>query len=92
MAEENFHPNAYIPSIRNRKAGLKARSLILNSIAKTPLKPRELRSKTGLSLSSLHYHLKLLEKHRLVRKRKIGKKRFIVEETGLGQKQIQNFT
>jgi DNA-binding MarR family transcriptional regulator len=92
LSRETFHPNAYIPSIKNKKAGLKARSLILNSLIETPLKPKDLCLKTGLSSSTLHYHLKLLEKHNLIRRRKISKRRFMIERTGLGQKQIQNFT
>jgi len=92
LAEETFNPNAYIPSMKNMKSGLKARTLILNSLTKSPLQLKDLRLKTGLTSSSINYHLKILEKHRLIRKKHVSKRKVVVEQTGLGQKLIKNFT
>jgi predicted transcriptional regulator len=81
------NPNAYLPNFKNRKAGVKARSLILNALKTKPLNVGELKSQTGLSESSIRYHLKLLEKVRLVR-RMGSKRKLSYELTGLGQQPI----
>ena len=89
MAEAKVHPNAYIPFMRNRKAGLKARTTILKALRKGSVSTKLLLSETKLSRSSLRYHLKLLEEHKFIRmvgaSRKRGK---LVESTGLGQQPI----
>jgi len=77
--------------MRNKKTGLKTRSLILNVLTEKPLTLRDLRHKTGLKPSVLGYHLKLLEKHNLIRKKNLSKRKVMVEETGSGQKMIKNF-
>lgn len=87
MSEAGFHPNAYIPGWRNRKAGLKARTLILHALNRRRLFLRDLRSETRLTSSALCYHLRLLEKHRLVRRVLVGKKTVWIS-TGLGQQSI----
>ena len=81
------NPNAYLPNFKNRKAGVKARTLILNALKAKPLNVGELKSETGLSEASIRYHLRLLEKVRLVRKTSSGR-RASYELTGLGQQSI----
>ncbi|RLI34472.1 hypothetical protein DRO53_03445 [Candidatus Bathyarchaeota archaeon] len=87
MARAAFNPNAYLPNFKNRRAGLKARTLILDALGKHPSDIETLRSETGLSTSSLRYHLRLLESRRLVRKIRSGR-RVTYELTGLGQQPI----
>jgi len=91
MSEINFHPNAHIPSMRNKKSGLKARTEILNTMSDTPISLKKLRELTKLSSSSLSYHLKLLEKHQFIQKKQLSKREVNVELTGRGQKIIQNY-
>ena len=89
MAEAKIHPNAYIPYMRNRRSGLESRTTILKALRKGAVSINILLLETGLSRSSLHYHLKLLEEHKLVRIVKItGKRGKQIESTGLGQQPI----
>ena len=81
------NPNAYLPNFKNRKAGVKARTLILNALKAKPLNVGELKSQTSLSESSIRYHLGLLERARLVR-RSGSKRKSSYELTGLGQQPI----
>ncbi len=87
MARPTYNPNAYLPNFKNRRAGLKARSLILDTLGRHPSDMEGLRSETGLSTSCLRYHLRLLERCRLVRRVKSGRK-VTYELTGLGQQPI----
>ncbi|MHC1590349.1 MAG: winged helix-turn-helix domain-containing protein [Candidatus Hecatellaceae archaeon] len=87
LAGRVFNPNAYLPNFRNRKVGVKARSLILNALGEKPLNTGGLKSETGLSEGSLRYHLKLLERYKLVRRIKSGRKASY-QLTGLGQQPI----
>lgn len=87
LAGKGFNPNAYLPNFRNQRVGVKARSLILNALGERNLNTGELKSETGLSDGSLRYHLKLLERYRLVRRVKYGGKASY-ELTGLGQQPI----
>lgn len=89
MAEVKVHPNAYIPFMRNRKAGLKARTVILKALRKGTTPTNILLSETKLSRSSLRYHLKLLEEHKFIRMMEVsGKRGKLIESTGLGQQPI----
>jgi len=89
MAEVKVHPNAYIPFMRNRKAGLKSRTAILNALRKGIISTNVLLSETKLSRSALHYHLKLLKEHKFIRiVGASGKRGKLVESTGLGQQPI----
>lgn len=92
MSKLVFHPNAYIPLMRNKKSGLKARTEILNNISRTPISLKDLRKKTKLSPASITYHLKILEKHRLIQKSKLSRSEVSVKSTELGQKIIRNYT
>ncbi|WP_309492329.1 winged helix-turn-helix domain-containing protein [Candidatus Hecatella orcuttiae] len=88
MSEEHFHPNAYLPRWRNKKAGVRARTLILYALDRRQLPLRDLRSETQLTSSALNYHLKLLEEHRLVRRVPAGRGKTVWTATGLGQQSI----
>jgi DNA-binding transcriptional ArsR family regulator len=89
MAEAKIHPNAYIPFMRNRKAGLKARTTILKALRKGSVSTKLLLSETKLSRSALHYHLKLLKEHKFIRIVEVsGKRGKLVESTGLGQQPL----
>jgi DNA-binding transcriptional ArsR family regulator len=89
MVEVKVHPNAYIPYMRNRKAGLIARTLILRALDKERVSINTLLSETKLSQSSLRYHLKLLEEHKLIKRVDIsGRRGKLIESTGLGQQPI----
>ncbi|MEM3737509.1 MAG: winged helix-turn-helix domain-containing protein [Candidatus Bathyarchaeia archaeon] len=82
------HPNAFIPNLKNRKAGLRARSLILKALEERDLSLRDLSEQINLAPSTLLYHLKLLESRKLVQRRHVAKRRFVWEQTGLGQQPI----
>ena len=49
MSKLVFHPNAYIPLMRNKKSGLKARTEILNNISRTPISLKDLERKPNLA-------------------------------------------
>jgi len=88
LAGGSFNPNAYLPNFKNRRAGVRARSIILNMLGQgKTLIVVELKGGTGLSENSIRYHLKLLEKYRLVRRKGSGRKT-CYELTGLGQQPI----
>jgi len=86
MLKETFHPNAYLSRIRNVKLGLKARTKILKVLDTGPLKTVNITKETGLHYSVTLYHLKLLEKEGIVRRK--GNKPFIWNLTGFGQKRL----
>jgi len=79
------HPNAYLLNLRNKKKGVEARSIILSHLASSPHTAKELETLCRLKYSRLAYHLKLMEKHKVVRKRTLAKRRVVWEQTGLGQ-------
>jgi DNA-binding HxlR family transcriptional regulator len=88
LSEEIQHPNAFIPNLRNRKAGIHARSLILRALEEKSYSVKELREQTNMMPSTLRYHLRLLESNMLIRRRPMAKRRVIWEQTGLGQQPI----
>ncbi len=85
-----YHPNAYIPSIINKSPGLEKRTKILNILAERKINLKNLQQKTGIKTSTLNYHLKLLEKHGIVKRRRIGKG-VVIEELGMGQRTIKEY-
>jgi len=62
----SLHPKAYLKSKRNVKAGLIARSKILQTLEKNPHDAPQIREETGLSYACVTYHLKTMKKDRLV--------------------------
>jgi len=87
MPKETYHPNAYLLEFRNNRLGLKARSIILNTLEKGGVEAKIIAKQTGLPYSVIMHHLKLLERRLIVRKK--GKKPSLWELTGLGQKRLQ---
>lgn len=81
-----YDPNAYLSKRRNVGRGLERRSKILKEVGATA---KEIANKSGLSYCSVLYHLKLLERERIVRR--IGKKPFRWELTGLGQQKLWKY-
>jgi predicted transcriptional regulator len=77
-----------IPNLRNRKAGVRARSLFLRTLEEKSYTVKELREQTNMTPSALRYHLKLLEGNMLIRKKLVAKRSVFWEQTGLGQQTI----
>ncbi|MFH1328967.1 MAG: winged helix-turn-helix domain-containing protein [Candidatus Bathyarchaeota archaeon] len=90
MAKRSQNPNAYILGIKNTKKGVHSRESILMALDEEVLSTKDVMGKTNLSYSALLYHLRLLEKHTLVRRRPRSKRQIIWEQTGLGQQPILN--
>lgn len=88
MPKEVYHPNAYLPSFRNVKLGLKARSKILGFLDKLETADVNAISKnTGLPPHVILYHLKLLEAKGIVSRKRTRPSVWGV--TGFGQKRLQ---
>lgn len=86
MPRGEFHPNAYLLAFRNVRLGLKARTIILNFLERTPADTKEISKETGLPYSVVLHHLKLLEARGIV-ERKRGRPS-VWSVTGLGQKRL----
>ncbi|HEX59949.1 MAG TPA: hypothetical protein ENF26_07380 [Methanomicrobia archaeon] len=86
MARAAYHPNAYLRLIRNVKSGLSARTKILNSL-KDGMTAKEVAEASKISYSSSIYHLRLLEREKIVKKE--GKRPYRWKLTGLGQKILE---
>ena len=81
-----YDPNAYLSKRRNIDRGLERRSKILSEVGLTA---KEIAEKSGLSYSSVLYHLKLLEEEKIVRRE--GKRPFKWRLTGLGQQKLWKY-
>jgi len=86
LIKESYNPNAYLQRIKNVKSGLTARTKILASLEKKVAAATSISKGTSQSYSAVIHHLRLLESDGTVRRR--GKKPYIWEKTGLGQKQL----
>jgi predicted transcriptional regulator len=64
----SLHPKAYLKSKRNVQAGLISRSKILQSLEKGRKSIRDTAKETALSYECVAYHLKAMQKDRLVEK------------------------
>jgi len=82
-----FHPNAYLQLKRNVKAGLIARTKILNVLETGNKSARDLCRESELSYARIIYHLKSLKTEKLV-SRSGTKKPFIWALTNLGQQKL----
>jgi DNA-binding transcriptional ArsR family regulator len=72
--------------IRNVQAGLRSRTKILNVLEKTSNQAIFLTKATSLSYSVVLYHLRLLEREEIVKRK--GKRPYYWLITGIGQKQL----
>lgn len=86
----SYHPNAYIPLRVNKRTGLEKRTKILNVLAKGEASLKSLQMEVGIRTSTLKYHLRLLEKHKIVEKRRI-KKEIVIRELRTGQRIIKEY-
>jgi predicted transcriptional regulator len=86
LIKESYTPNAYLQRIKNVKSGLTARTKILASLDKKVAVATSLSKETSQSYSAVIHHLRLMESDGTIRRR--GKKPYIWEKTGLGQKQL----
>jgi len=84
-----YHPNAYLPNIRDVKPGLKSRSKILRALEETPRSAEEIASKAELSYWNTLYHLRLMEANDIVRRDK-SKRPQIWRLTGSGQQSLND--
>jgi predicted transcriptional regulator len=74
--------------MRNKKKGIEARSMILKTLETKSYSTKDLLKNTNLHYSALLYHLKLLEKNKLIKRKAESKKLTLWEKTGLGQQSI----
>ena len=82
-----FHPNAFLQLKRNVKAGLVARTKILNVLETGNKSARDLCRESGLSYACVIYHLKSLRTEKLV-SRSGTKRPFAWVLTNLGQQKL----
>jgi len=82
-----FHPNAFLQLKRNVKAGLVARTKILNVLETGNKSARDLCRESGLTYACVIYHLKSLRTEKLI-SRSGGKRPFRWALTNLGQQKL----
>lgn len=87
MLKVAYSPNAYLIQRRNVRLGLEARSKILQVVESQASTISHIRDATGLKYPVVLYHMKLLEKERIVQKQG-GKKPYLWKLTGLGQSRL----
>ena len=83
---EVYHPNAYLSQKNNISAGLTARTKILRVLEGRENKTRDLSFMCRMTYASAIYHLRLLEKEKIVSR--TGTKPFRWKVTGLGQQRL----
>ncbi len=85
---QTYHPNAYLKHVKPVKAGLAARTKILNTLDKQPISAPSIAKHSSISYKAARYHLLLLEAEGTVCRK--GKKPSIWLSTGMGQKRLGN--
>jgi predicted transcriptional regulator len=66
--EKGFHPKAYLTRKRNVKAGLNARSKIIQALESGNKTIKEICEETGLNYSKVTYHIKLLLNEKIIKR------------------------
>ncbi len=84
-----YHPNAYLPNIKDVKPGLKSRSKILNFLKKCPRTTIKIAEETELTYGNTLYHLRLMEGFGVVQRDK-SNKTHIWYRTSSGQQNLNN--
>jgi len=84
-----YHPNAYLPNIKEVKPGLKSRSKILNLLENLPQTTRKIAEGTELTYGNTLYHLRLMERFDVVERDK-SNRTHIWYQTGSGQQVLNN--
>lgn len=87
MLKIAYNPNAYLAQRRNVRLGLVARSKVLQVVEKHAATIRVIIDATGLKYPVVLYHLRLLEREKVVQ-RQGTKKPYIWALTGVGQKRL----
>ena len=86
MFKGTYHPKAFLSARRNIRPGLVARTKIVLLLEKGALNTKLLVQQTGLSYSSVQYHLHLLEVEKIISHK--GRKPYSWELTGIGQQRL----
>ncbi len=84
-----YHPNAYLPNIRDMEPGLKSRSKVLNFLKGRPRTARRISKGTQLTYGNTLYHLRLMERFGVVQRDK-SNKTHMWYQTGSGQQKLNN--
>lgn len=66
MVFKRFHPKAYLKSKRNVRTGLHTRTLIIETISKKPAHIKKIALETKLSYNSISYHVRTLNKEKII--------------------------
>ena len=88
LSRRSIHPNAILPNLKNMSKGVEARSLILMSLEGKELTTRDIANLTKMSYSRVAYHLALLRKRMLVKRKGDKRGKISWQLSGLGQQQI----
>jgi len=86
MFKGSYHPKAFLVHKRNVARGLVARTRIISSLEEPWSTARMLGRKTGLSYSSVLYHLHSMEDEYIVARE--GRRPYTWKLTGMGQKTL----
>ena len=86
MFKGSYHAKAFLARKRNVGRGLVARTRIISSLEEAWSTARMLGRKTGLSYSSVLYHLHLMEDEYIVVRE--GRRPYTWKLTGMGQKTL----
>ncbi len=87
MGFKRFHPKAYLKSKRNVRTGLHTRTLIIEAISKNPAQIKKIAIETKLSYNSIAYHVKTLNKEKIITS-KTRKKPSVWNLTRFGQQKL----
>jgi predicted transcriptional regulator len=86
MLKVSYHPKAFLTIRRNVHPGLSARTQIVTVLEKRACSTRKISRETGLSYTSVLYHLHLLEAENILNHR--GIRSYVWELTGAGQQRL----
>ncbi|MDR1993000.1 MAG: hypothetical protein LBQ98_05835 [Nitrososphaerota archaeon] len=86
IIRKNWHPNAYLKTIRNVRSGLSARTKLLMLFEREAFSAAMLVQLSCLRYNVVMYHLRLLKCEGIVERK--GNRRYIWLLSGLGQKRL----
>ena len=86
MSKGVFDPNAYLSNIKNIKRGLHARTVILAALEQGSADARTIAKSKGKAYNVVMHHLRLLAAEQIVQR--IGRRPYIWQLTGFGQKRL----
>jgi DNA-binding transcriptional ArsR family regulator len=88
MLKAQYHPNAYLLTVKNIKPGLQARTSLLTFLEKKGHIAKDLATTSKLSYRAVSHHLRLLEKAGIVKRKRGIPHVWLI--TGRGQKRLIN--